>query len=315
MSKAWVDELMQLMCGKGLIPHENIDTAQRLKQSHYPAALYKLREVNDFSLSNLRDRTVHLTFASRFNDPYDSAVNFDPGFGASHAERLLSEMKDIAAADRLAILGADDPVLEIVRYAHKASGLDNESDIVNFAKLLTESHRAKMANFKAQMTDRVQNTYKVCSLTERLDSLPLWAHYAKNHTGFAMEYDFKSLPLHDLMGVSLWPVLYKGVFDATDMVRGVERGEPFNNMFALMAALHKSPDWAYEEEWRLVLVDGSNQQPRNFRVPLKAVYLGSKITADDAEKVIEAAAVAGVPAYKMRLVPHEFRMEPAPASL
>lgn len=315
MSKAWVDELMQLMCGKGLIPNENIDTALRLKRSHYPTALYKLREVNDFSLSNLRERTVHLTFASNFNDPYDSAVNFDLGFGTSHAERLLSNIKDIAAAERLAILGADDPVLEIVRYVHKKYDLHNESDIGNFAKFLTESHRASMANLKAQMNNRIQNTYKVCSLTERLDSLPLWAHYAKNHTGFAVEYDFKSLPLHDPMGILLWPVLYKGVFDATDMMRGVERGDPFNNMFALIAALHKSPDWSYEDEWRLVLVDGSSQLSRNFSAPLKSVYLGSQISEEHAEKVMEAAAVAGVPAYKMRLVPHEFRMEPAPDPL
>jgi hypothetical protein len=315
MSKAWVDELMHLMCGKDLIPYENIDAAQRLKQSHYPAALYKLREVNDFSLSNLRDRTMHLTFASRFNDPYDSAVNIDPGFGESHAERLLNQMDDISNEDRLAILDADDPVFEIVRHKHKIAGIDDEEASLKFAIFLTESHQKSMAEAKALMIDRVQNTYKICSLTERLDSLPLWAHYAKNHTGFAMEYDFKSLPFDDLMGISLWPVLYKGIFDATDMVRGVAKGESFNNMFALMSALHKSPDWSYEEEWRLVLVDGSNQPPRNFRVPLKAVYLGSKISDDDAVKVVEAAAVAGVPAYKMRLVPHEFRMEPAPDPL
>ena len=208
-----------------------------------------------------------------------------------------------------------DPVLEFVRYEHRTSGLGNEDDIAKFAMFLTERNREFMAKVKAQMTFRVQNTYKVCSLTERLDSLPLWAHYAKNHTGFAMEYDFKSLPFYDLMGVSLWPIRYGGIFDATEMLQGAEIGGEFNNMFALVAALHKSPDWSYEEEWRLVLVDGSNQPPRNFSVPLKAVYLGSKITDDDAVKVIEAAAVAGVPAYQMRLVPHEFRMEPAPDPL
>jgi DnaJ-domain-containing protein 1 len=318
MSKGWIDDLMRLMCVRGLIPTENIERAQRLKQSHFPQALYKFREVNNYSLSNLREATLHLTVASNFNDPYDSAVNYDPHFGLSHAELILDSIEGVTADIRAKILMAEDPVLEVVRYQADqtdAAGQVNSEVLAKIAKVISVGHESFIMKAKAEMNRMVQNTYKICSLTERLDSLPLWAHYAKNHCGFAMEYDFRSLQFDDLMGLSLWPVRYSGVFDASEMLKGVISGQPINNMFALVAALHKSPDWAYEEEWRLVMVDGSDQPPRNFRVPLKAVYLGSQTGEEHTKQVVRAAAAIGVPVYRMRLVPHEFRMEAVPHPL
>lgn len=317
MSKDWVEELMQLMCARDL-PLENISAAQQLKRRHFPTSLYKFREVNEFSLSNLRDATLHLTFASTFNDPYDSAVDFDPHFGTTHAELLLERTEGVSEESRLAILSAEDPVLEVVRYQHSqtdAAGQVGEEVLAKIARVIKDSHAGHLAKVVTEMNSQLQNSYKICSLTERLDSLPLWAHYAKNHTGFAMGYDFRCLPLENLVGLSLWPVRYSGVFNASDLLRGVKPGQPFNNLFGLIAALHKSPDWTYEEEWRLVLIDSPKDPPRNFFAPLKAIYLGSKISEEDESSVLREALIAGVPVFKMRLVPHEFRMEAVPHSL
>ena len=317
MSKDWVEELMQLMCARNL-PLENISAAQQMKRRHFPASLYKFREVNEYSLRNLRDATLHLTFASTFNDPYDSAVEFDPLFGTTHAESMLERTEGISEDSRLAILTAKDPILEVVRYYHTQTDAGcpiSEDVLAKIAAVIKDSHAGFVANNVTEMNKMLQHSYKICSLTERLDSLPLWAHYTKNHTGFAMEYDFRSLPLENLVGLSLWPVRYSGVFNASDLLRGVKPGQPFNNLFGLIAALHKSPDWAYEEEWRLVLVDSWKEPPINLFAPLKAVYLGSKISEDDENSVLRDALRAGVPVFKMRLVPHEFRMEAMPHSL
>lgn len=127
-----------------------------------------------------------------------------------------------------------------------------------------------------------------------------------------MGYDFRRLPLENVLGLSLWPVRYSGVFDASDLLRGIEPGQPLNNLFGLIAALHKSSDWSYGQEWRLVVVDGLSEPPRNFPAPLQAVYLGSQISEEDESSVVRESLVAGVPVFKMRLVPHEFRMEAVP---
>lgn len=312
MSSQWIDELMQLVSGRGLVSIENIVAAQRLKQQHFPKALFKYRDVTDYALANLRDRSLFMAVASSFNDPYDSAASFDPAFGSSHAELLLDRLPSIAGQDRETILSAGEPVREVIRHLSLqtgAAGMVEEEVLAKIAKGLQEMHQTSMVQILTLMNQLLQNTYKMCSLTERLDSLPLWAHYANNHAGFAMEYDFQQLPSDDLMGLSLWPVRYTGVFDASEMLHGYLATESFNNLFALVAALHKSPDWAYEEEWRVVIVDGSDDPPRNFRAPLKAVHMGAKITDEHAEAVVQAAQVAGVPVFKMQLVPHEFRME------
>lgn len=316
MSKDWVEQLMQLMCVPEL-PLENIRAAQQMKHSRFPSKLYKLREVNEYSLNNLRESTLHLTFASNFNDPYDSAVDFDPHFGVTHAELLLEGIEDVSACLRATILSAEDPVLEVVKLlygrADEAVVVD-EKVLATIAAVIKKSHTGFVAKTVNGLNSKLQNSYKICSLTERLDSLPLWAHYAKNHSGFAMEYDFRGLPLEDLMGLALWPVRYSGVFNASDLLIGVKTERAFNNLFGVIAALHKSPDWSYEEEWRLVLADSSSVPPRNYKVPLKAVYLGSKISEGDEDLVFQEAAVAGVPIFKMRLVQHEFRMEAIPGS-
>lgn len=310
MSREWVEELVKLI-GSRSLPLENISMAQDLKYKNFPKSLYKIREVNEYSLNNLKESTLHLTFASRFNDPYDSAVDFDPDFGLSHVESLLEHFKDFSVSDRQIILSAKNPMREMIKRIPIQSNETElgDSELSALCEVMTSGHAKFAEETVSHMNSLLQNSYKICSLTERLDSLPLWAHYAKNHTGFAMEYDFQRLPPKDLLGLSLWPVRYSGIFNASELLRGVMPGQSFNNLFGLVAALHKSPDWAYEEEWRLVLIDGPNDPARNLIAPLKAVYLGSKISEEDEALVVRGAHIAGVPVFRMRLVPHKFSME------
>lgn len=311
MIKDWVEELMQLMCVRE-ISLDSIKAAQRLKHRNFPASLYKFRGVDKYSLSNLRDATLHLNFAKTFNDPYDSAVDFDPCFGLTTVERVLNRIQGVSADMLQAVLSAENPMLEVLKLHFSQSDAIGQIDEEALAKVACElngNYQTFATKAVTEMNRQLQGSYKICSLTERLDSLPLWAHYASNHKGFVMEYDFRSLPFESVVGLSLWPVRYSGVFNASELLLGLQTGQPFNNLFGLIAALHKSPDWKYEEEWRLVLVDSEDDPPINFCAPLKAVCLGSEIKKSDEDLVVREALVAGVPVFKMRLVPHEFRME------
>lgn len=138
---------------------------------------------------------------------------------------------------------ACDPMLEVVRFLHSlgdVTDLIGEDELARIAMVMKAIHQGFVAKTVNEMNGRLQNSYKICSLTERLDSLPLWGHCAKNHKGFAMRYDFRRLPLESVLGLSLWPVRYSGVFNASDLLRGIEPGQPFNNLFGLIAPLHKS---------------------------------------------------------------------------
>ncbi|MEJ5861664.1 DUF2971 domain-containing protein [Pseudomonas farsensis] len=308
MCEVWVDELMGMISGREL-SLDAIRSAQDLKYANFPVSLYKYRVVNQYSLSNLANATLYLAAANAFNDPYDSAVSFDPLFGETYAGSL-SDAIGLSAERRSEILNGPDPMRAVLEEMLKVSGQVVESaqlDVIQ--SVMSERHEVMKAEIVTGMNERLRSSYKVCSLTERLDSLPLWAHYADNHKGFAMEYDFKNLPFDNIMSYMLWPVRYRGIFNAADMLKGVRVGMNFNNLFALVAALHKSSDWAYEQEWRLVLPDGEAEQARNFDAPLKAVHLGTNISSDDERLVRESARIANVPVFKMRLIPHRFSME------
>ena len=52
----------------------------------------------------------------------------------------------------------------------------------------------------------------------------------------------------------LFPVVYSpNLFDITKYIlAAIESPTSFNNLFGILAALHKSLEWEYEKEWRLL---------------------------------------------------------------
>ena len=150
----------------------------------------------------------------------------------------------------------------------------------------------------------------VTSFTEVIDELLLWAHYAVNYTGFAIEYNSKTFRVNigDIKRKhSLNPILY---FDKFVKVRNTDS-------FALEYLLSaKSKNWAYEKEWRLLLeINPSNKYDRIvFYQPLavKALYIGHRMF-DQNESVfnlIESIFTRKYPKKPVYIVhPHPTKLE------
>jgi hypothetical protein len=313
MTKSWRDEILNLL-DIDVLDLEKLKQAKIIRNNNIPASLYKYRTVTDYSLENLSDSTLYLAKANTFNDPYDSVFNFDLGIGYED-NRFYIERLGIPDDESIRIFASDDPLKEVIKFALKGEEYSAEK-----ADLLTTVIKEGRAKFNKQqlnfLNSNLQNSYKICSVSERLDSLPMWAHYADNHKGFVMEYDFNKLPSHDLVLNCLWPVFYKGIYDASNIIKSLNEGKLFNNLVAILAALHKSSDWEYESEWRLVLPDVADKAGINLSAPLKAVYLGSKLEdskeSNNLSRVLECAEAAQVPVFRMHLIPEEFRVEAKP---
>lgn len=310
MEMTWRDEIIQLLNIKEL-DIEKLKLSKKIRNNNIPKSLYKYRSVSKHSLNNLKDSTLYLSIAKDFNDPYDSAINFNTQIGFSDNTHFIEKL-GIPEAEASRIRSAHDPLKEIVKFALKDSKYsEDQADLLS-----SYIHERREIFGKEQLLKinaAIQNSYKICSLSERLDSLPLWAHYADNHKGFVMEYDFNILDKNDILLNCLWPVYYTGIFNASGIFESQFEGKIFNNLVAVLAALHKSPDWQYEAEWRIVLPDGVTEKGINFPAPLKAVYLGTKLEDNSDTKnlsrVLEFAEKAQVPVFKMRFVPEEFRVE------
>lgn len=71
----------------------------------------------------------------------------------------------------------------------------------------------------------------------------------------------------------------------------------------IKAFLHKSLEWKYEKEWRIILskagcCDYSKPIPMETPIP-KAIYYGSKIAPEHKAKLSEKAKEKGIEEYEM----------------
>jgi len=93
-----------------------------------------------------------------------------------------------------------------------------------------------------QLLNKMASNLLLLSLTEKMDSSPMWAHYAANSAGFVMAFDTTS------------PFFSRGEkseFNGLHKVRYFDGrvGEILDDPHA--ALISKQADWSYEREWRL----------------------------------------------------------------
>lgn len=103
--------------------------------------------------------------------------------------------------------------------------------------------------------DQVIKRFHACCFSEINDSLLLWAHYAENHKGICLEYDFPDDALTQFISIR-----YSDSQPVLERVVRFYEGD--NNAGALSIRigpdaavfLTKSLDWKYEHEWRMLHV-------------------------------------------------------------
>jgi hypothetical protein len=320
LKEEWIQDLRKYFFGyrqKDL----DVEAAIQLKKQHIPGSLYKYRSVNEYALSNLKENSVWCTHAANFNDPYDSSLCFDFSSGFMDSLLLKSIEKEVRGEgdhfitdDNMSILStSDDPLKAMVELAanHKDSSVapDMVDKLYRVCKDFCEENIIEMNN---RFNTAIKQGYKICSFSQRIDSMLMWSHYSTNHTGFAIEYDFSELPVTDVRSRCLWPVLYDDdLFDASEFFMEQIRAGSFNNLFGIISAIHKAKDWSYEHEWRLILPMSPSDPPTNYSVPVpKAVYLGSKMSKEDEERIVGVAREKGIDVHRMRLSHNRFQMIP-----
>lgn len=303
MQREWVRNLIEKFSASTMSAVKVTDFLND-KQLHIPSKLFKIRTCSKFALENLASKTLHLSVAEDFNDPYDTAFWVD--FNRLMAEEAVSSFgfseDEIATA-----LSVPDPMQGA--YELTMEHLERNLEMGEFIL----SHRPIADKYQNEILPKLihdlKTSYKICSLSERIDSMLMWSHYGYNHTGFAMEYDYTRLHRNHPSTLSLWPVAYTDkLIDITDIVRVQRHRGDFNNLFGVPASLCKAMDWQYEHEWRLVWPDGQEERGMSMPAPLKAVHLGARIAPEDEEKIIGICSTLDIPVFKMTLAPHEYRM-------
>lgn len=332
--------------------------------SNVPSKLYRFRSPSEHSFDALVSDQIWGSRIDTFNDPFENEPCYDwdtlskwldtefycPAGSAlerlkqaqqgSVPEDVLRWMQQGGADNAIGMLKGIDPDDSAIVYYFRLFQLAILKQVPGLIPGLPE------AFFKNVLWAR-QQRYAAC-FSEEFKATLMWAHYARCHEGFCIEYDFKKylkgceencgniLGYHNFMlNLTLAPVHYSGSrFDATNFLKTIFQQElgtrlnvslpPYHAdvLFMTKALLVKSEDWSYEKEWRLISPpenESKEEPPRSkllTRTPPTAVYIGARASSETEEKLEYICALKHIPCYKMvqSHTTSSFDLEPVPYS-
>lgn len=243
----------------------------------------------------LLNQEICFTPPLRFNDPFDLMPVSVPVTSRAYLKARAREAERDWRASFRAIPKADRKRLRLQwRKASIALVRANASQIA----LQIQSTLPAMLGFGVLCFSSVK------------DSLLMWAHYAQSHKGFVLEFDSENFALKTLG--SLEKVTYDAKRPFYDPARGAE--------VSGLLYKTKSLEWQYENEFR-IFRNLSACEKRTvgtselFFAPLplsciRAVYLGSRVGSDVAERIKEAIkkSPAKILVYATTLDPYRFAL-------
>lgn len=303
--------------------------------SNLPEQLFKFRGCTEYSLDAFEKDELWLSKASLFNDLHDSLFFFNKAEILSSVEKMFSSGAIFSMIESIKQGQLPDPALQDL-LVNLFSSFD--------AKQLNDIALQSLSGFSAFLDQRFysakdgirENTKMVC-LSESIKSPLMWAHYADNNRGFALGYDFRNNEItqcsncsnrscSDMKFATIYPVIYSDKrFDATSFGQwhvqqylnaqmGIPTEKDFSDSFLFAkAALHKSNDWAYENEWRIICSTPNQSIESKDRYPIKkrpvAIYLGCHIPDIYRKMLIHIADDKGIAKYQMYVKDYSSKYE------
>jgi hypothetical protein len=262
-----------------------------------PRILYKY--CPGTALEILKKRELKVTIPKEFNDPFE----FSPVVSGTIT------LEDIQ-------LALDDPswkpgemlAQKIGRLDHRA--LPTNQRLMFYENLAQQFNKAAAVNIRDHCL-WVSKSFGVVCLSSDPASVLMWSHYADKHRGFVVGVD------HQKIGeLAIRKVIYKPerVVIPAKWYLWADRSP----MVAEKIFTHKSPEWRYEQEYR-ILFDLKEAYLRDAVVndpPFKVLPLGDSISeiwlgvrADGSlEDDIRAIAPLGVTPRRFNLHPEAYEL-------
>lgn len=280
-------QLLESEMGSGACEREAFD----LRAANAPRSLYRYRKLNEHTVQELREGYFWITPPDDFNDPFDSALLIQHDLILAEMAKKsvgqflgLPETASLLTAEEKAFVHSlDDPLPYLLEIINRGTGR-----IVSGDRFIKQLNVNLEPMWQAQ-SKRIANYLKICCFCENYTSTVMWGHYAEGHSGICIEYNTQELLADDDIRPYLHPVIYATKrFDSTGDYS--PRKTASRKFAALLPACHKSPDWSYEEEWRLVIPIGpQDRKYRCSRFKPKRLLIGAKMT-DEKRREIEAIA-------------------------
>ncbi|EHK2354846.1 DUF2971 domain-containing protein [Clostridium perfringens] len=240
----------------------NNDMKELIKNNH-PKNLYKYKEVNEYTLAMIKEENIWASNPKEFNDPYDCLLDFN---GDIVIQETLKKILNV-------------PEIHCINEKEKNKMIDK---------------------IKIHMENLINQIAIVC-LSEEKDNILMWSHYAKNHQGICIEYDYNDISNY----TEVYPVVY--MEENIDLSKSIINIDPYGIHKKIMI---KFALWEYEKEWRIIF--NNNDSKTNGGLisfpKIKAIYLGCKINKDDKEKIIKLTKEKKIDLYQMKMEKNKFKL-------
>jgi hypothetical protein len=306
-----------------------------------PKNLFRYRESSDRNINAFENDLIYLTKPTRFNDPYDSLIYINRQI----LEEEINKVVNVQDFNRMERLIQDE---NFRKEEEKKLGVDFIREMISnyiasgspksFSKASLENLKNQylliLDSIISQSIKALKQSSLVGSFSENVDSILMWSHYARNHSGFVLNYNFKSLysidtPIKNVKATyfadkKLFPVIYSNDrMDATEYAEfhfideflkrtGINITQPFyDKLFYYKILLYKSLDWEYEKEWRIIkqtnidFTDNKSDFEILENIIPQEIYFGTHIDNDKKEKLIKLADKKGIRKYQMAIEHYE----------
>lgn len=283
-----------------------------------PDKLFRYRNCSEMSVEAFENDKVYALTADMFNDPYDMLLRFDIEAVKNMFNSLLSNESFYRLKN---VLGKGKTLPDIVKQNFDQ---ENISQIKNIVLSITNDSEIDsfVSNRRNEVMDMVdlyfpllatfvnKRTATISCFSETIKSVTMWSHYADYHKGFVLEYDLRPTLSNGIPNVGIYPVIYDDKrYDGTQYILweflrmlGVKLPNP-DTLSYIKCALHKSSQWEYEKEWRLIdsnLRDNIISENKTW-VSLKptAIYYGTNISSDNKNRLHSIAQGKNLKEYNM----------------
>lgn len=273
--------------------------------------MYRYREANNDNINAFLLDKLYFSTPRNFNDPYDCLIYYDNKKLFYEATEGIKEITPETIEKYLPDTEfADLAILMVLNQIYRDGGLEE----------FGEELRTEFGNIKKDM----KNNLKIICFSEERQSELMWAHYADNHKGFLLGYDSDELSNADCFlnndkvrkrKSKLYQINYSnqrkdiGVYlynrvtsnHSYSANNGIKPKVIPQKEILLEGITRKSLAWSYEKEHRLIpdCVDIIKKNRISYiKIKPKEVVLGSRISKEIEEQIVEKCVKDGIKVYK-----------------
>lgn len=221
-------------------------------QAPPPTHLYKYQRLTAHSLSSVLNGTVWMASPTSFNDPFDCAI---PLARSKIKESITHALQEVAK-----------------RQGIRVDQIPRHNEVTKDDALAFEFMRKGLLTTMSKVG-------VLCLSATPLEIL-MWSHYADNHKGFCIEFDFSDgSRLRQLAR----PVRYQEEIPSMGARELITNSE---DSFVDTCIFTKARQWAYEQEWRVFQHEGN----KSFNAPseITAVIFGARMPPSERTMLREA---------------------------